>query len=375
MSNPNKLDLPAFADTTFPTLLDGNFSNYKLQKEGNAQVVVEKYAIKKDLYVPFFLGAIGSGSRQRPDSVLIKEDGFTDIGGGFATFLRHFARIPDPWFDYEQKSVLFFFQRFQGTPVGINYDYGCGQLPVGFNECGFLTGYARRNVTIQAKATRYYLTQQTLESYINNDFILPNSGASWRYSHLYPDAELENTFTTITQFGKPSSLPSYLFVNQPRVKTIKTNTNEMVMDVDSIKKWHGNIYELTRYTSQIQPNYAGFVDELTFQMEYRFEADVTESQRDNTVVIFASNSGVGVAQTSPETFFNLSEFSNPEEDQQETLFASVTQGGLKVKSVTTLGGTSTLSVQDFPTISVGQIVSTWNNTNNVVQLTVFIGNE
>lgn len=374
MSNPNKLDLPTGIESIFPKLIDENFSTYQLQKEGNAQVFVQKYVIKKDSYIPYFPTPIGSFSEVHTQALLIKEDSFTDIGGGYATFLRHYARIPDSWFDYEPKSVLYYFRNNVGGAVGINYDYGCGQLPVGFNGCGVI-GFSRRNVTVLAKATRYYITQDVLESYVNNDFILPQSGGGWKYSHLYPDAQAENTYTTINQFGKNYSVPSYLFVNQPRVKTVPTDSNEIALEIDDIKKWQGNIYEITRYTSQIQPNFSPEVDELTFQMEYRFESDVTQDKRFATTVFMSSLTTSETVSDPPSgEFQNLIDVSNPEDGLTETFFISV-GGGLIVKSVTTSGGTSTLDVSEFSGFSVGSISSTWNNSNALVQMTVFIGNE
>lgn len=374
MSNPNKLDLPTGIESIFPKLIDENFSTYQLQKEGNAQVFVQKYVIKKDSYIPYFPTAIGSFSEVHTQALLIKEDSFTDIGGGYATFLRHYARIPDSWFDYEQKSVLYYFRNISGGDVGINYDYGCGLLPVGFNGCGII-GFSRRNITVQAKATRYYITQDVLESYVANDFILPQSGGSWKYSHLYPDAQAENTYTTINQFGKNYSVPSVLFVNEPRIRTSPTNQNEIGVAIDDIKRWQGNIYEITRYTSQIQPNFSPEVDELTFQMEYRFESDVTQNQISATTVYMSSvTAGATITDPPSGEFQNLIDVSNPEDDLTEQFIITV-QGGLKVKSVTTLGGTSTLDVSALSGFSVGTIYSTWNNSNPVVQLTVFIGNE
>ena len=373
MSNPNKLDLPTGIESIFPKLIDANFSTYQLQKEGNAQVFVEKYVIKKDSYIPYFPAPIGSFSQVHTEALLIKEDSFTDIGGGYATFLRHYARIPDSWFDYEQKNVLYYFRNVRGGDVGINYDYPAGLLPVGFQGVGII-GASRRTINIIAKATRYYITQTVLESYINNDFILPESGESWRYSHLYPDAERENTYTTINQFGKNYSVPSVLFVNEPRRRTSPTNPNEIAVAIDDIKKWQGNIYEVTRYTSQIQPEFSPEVDELTFQMEYRFESDVTQSQINSTTVNLSSTTGENIFNPPANLFQNLSNFSNPEDDISETLFVTV-GGGLVVKSVTTEGGTSTLNVSSVSGFSFGSIVSTWNNLNPLVKISVFIGNE
>ena len=131
--NPNILDLPkVYTDfSLWPVLIDPDHSTYQLQTQGNSQVYVEKYIILKKNYRPFLAAELGSQTTRRMGCVLIKEDSFTDIGGGYASFLRHYARIPDSWFDYENKNVLFYFNggSLAFTPkVGINYDYGCSSI-------------------------------------------------------------------------------------------------------------------------------------------------------------------------------------------------------------------------------------------------------
>lgn len=79
-------------------LLDADARFYQAQPQGNAYVYVEKYATLKDNFSPL---TIGTRSSTR-DGYLVKETNYTDIGGGLATFERHFAVLPTEWHTYEQ---------------------------------------------------------------------------------------------------------------------------------------------------------------------------------------------------------------------------------------------------------------------------------
>ena len=85
-----------------PIFLDRDFAVYEIQPEGESLVYVEKLAIKKEQYVPL---PLGNSTINPARGRLIKEDSFTDIGGGYMTFHRHFAVRPKPWFTYEPKQV------------------------------------------------------------------------------------------------------------------------------------------------------------------------------------------------------------------------------------------------------------------------------
>ena len=85
-------------------ILDPSFSFYQAQKEGDAQVHVQKVLVGKAAYTPL---PIGSPMPIRPGLSLIKEDNYTDIGGGYATIHRHYAKRPLDWFDYEQLKPIF----------------------------------------------------------------------------------------------------------------------------------------------------------------------------------------------------------------------------------------------------------------------------
>lgn len=234
-------DLPTGYDDTVPDRLDENFRTYFLQEKGNAIVNVEKWSVNKKDYIPSTLGI----SRGRPhlNQYLIKEDSFTDIGGGRMTFLKHYAQIPEPWFDYEQKTTKY----FQGNVVsGINYDSKYGKY--GFPH----RAYAVRNVPFLAKATRYYVTKTTMDFYLFGRYTLgepffgePSSERNW----LYPNALSDNTYLTNLSTGY--EYPEKLFVNAPRVSLSSSSTTPVAIAPDKITLWKPNIYEITRYEANI----------------------------------------------------------------------------------------------------------------------------
>ena len=348
-----KEDLTLAQKNELPTAVDLDFSTYQLQQQGNSQVYVEKYLVPKDSYAPFRFAKYGSTKRSRTNCILIKEDGFTDIGGGYATFLRHYARVPDNWFDYEMKSILFYFASYDPI-VGINYDYGCGTAPYGFSHCGFTRGFYRSNITLNTKATRYYLTKTVLDSYFNNQYILPASGASWAFNPVYPVASNENDYTTTAIYGESREVPSRLILNEPRIKTLISDETEMVVATDSIKRWYGEIYELTRYTSQLQPNFATEVSVLTVQVSYSFGSDVTQAEIDSAQITIGSNSSVEA-----ETLVTVATQTNPIETF-ETQFALVISSGLYATGITTRGGVSEYNEND------ATVSTKWNGLNETI---------
>lgn len=247
----------------FGTLLDKDFSFYQLQDEGDAFVYVEKYLVKKDIYTP---RPLGYTRQDRPNCFLIKEVNFDDVGGGFATIQRHFARRPNSWFDYEKQDALLYdstggyrvYRVIDGQlrivtdyvrAIGVNYDYGGGVNPVGFAHWGRNIGFYRRTMTFLCKAERYYLTLDELVEYESNDF--KRSGKEWRYSSLYPDGLIDNTFTEISDGdGGTITFPDFIFFNEPRWSTEFEKVAGAIV-CDKIAKWHGNLYEITRYTSPL----------------------------------------------------------------------------------------------------------------------------
>lgn len=231
-------DLTKRYDDFSAELLDEDFGFYELQPNGNAYVYVEKFVIKKDKYVRT---NVGSTKRSRPNCRLIKEDSFTDIGGGYFTFLRHYARRPDPWFDFQQKSALLY-NNTTNTRRGINYDYFFDKLPYGFDAT---FGAFRRDFTFNAKATRYYIDRLQLDSYVSTSF--DPFGFGWEYNPVYPDGIDDNLIIPFDGYDYPAKL----FVHQPRAKVFLDDDTEAVIAPDIIKHWAGDYYEVTRFTSSI----------------------------------------------------------------------------------------------------------------------------
>lgn len=246
-------------------LIDESYSFYELQKEGDARVHAEKYLVGKASYSPL---PIGTPMKRRPNYFLFKEENYTDIGGGYATVVRHFAKKPSNWFDYEEVECLLYdgsstrfltvtpegYLRFATTTSrrGVNYDF-VGSAP-SLRSFGF-SSRARRQMVFLCKATRYYLTLTELEEYVNNDF-KANSGLNWfngsLYGSVYPDGVGDNTFTTVSDGeGGTYEEPNFLFVNEPRWRIAEGDRTEGAIAPDSIKKWNGNIYEITRYTASL----------------------------------------------------------------------------------------------------------------------------
>lgn len=229
-------DLPLRYDDTSADRIDANFRTYFLQEKGNSIVNVEKWSVRKKDYSPSLLGK----ARGRPhlNQYLIKEDSFTDIGGGRMTFLRHYAQLPEPWFDYEQKSVRY----FQGyTFSGIGYDSKYGRYGFPYSS------YAERNVPFVAKATRYYVTKLTMDFFITGRYTLgsPFSNENW----LYPDGLADKSLLTNSSTGY--KYPARLFVNTPRVSLGSGDSTPVVIAPDRITLWKPNIYEITRYEASI----------------------------------------------------------------------------------------------------------------------------
>lgn len=229
-------DLPSSYDDTIADRLDANFRTYFLQEKGNAVVNVEKFSVRKKDYIPSTLGR----ARGRPhlNQYLIKEDSYTDIGGGRITFLRHYAQIPEPWFDYEQKSVKYY-QGFTFSGVGYDSKYGRYGFPY--------SAYAERNVPFVTKATRYYVTKLTMDTYLSTRYTL--SGQFSTGNWLYPDGFSDNLYLTNNSTGY--KYPARLFVNAPRVSIGSGDATPVAIAPDKITLWKPNIYEITRYEASI----------------------------------------------------------------------------------------------------------------------------
>ena len=111
--------MPAIAgDGNEPLLLDANAGFFEAQKRGEAYVYVERYAIKKTAYQPL---PIGTPSDIRSDAYLVKETNYRDVGGGFVTFDRQFAVVPNSWFDYQQIGVSVGISLHAVTALSVNF--------------------------------------------------------------------------------------------------------------------------------------------------------------------------------------------------------------------------------------------------------------
>mgnify|MGYP003331757412 CR=1 FL=1 len=164
----NILDLPIeAADGEVPLLLDANAGFYEAREKGNAYVYVEKYAINKNNYIPL---KIGTANEQRPKTYLVKETNYTDIGGGFISFERHYAVVPDSWFDYQVVSYKVvkntIAQSIFGQDdviIGSETLINDAESTISGNEYVFRVDLNTQN-TVLAKAIRKYYLEKDLSS-------------------------------------------------------------------------------------------------------------------------------------------------------------------------------------------------------------------
>ena len=226
-----------------PQLLDANFRTYYIQENGDAQVFVQKWVVKKD----GFLANRGTlGSRlANTNQFLIKIDSYSDIGGNRVTFLRHYAQLPKTWYSFEEKSVLVYHSTGK---MGINFDSRWGKFGYG------TYAYAKRNVNYLARATRYYVPTKYLNTYINSS---PKYAYSENFSgqnFLRPDMQDDNTIISVSINGEERGIPARLLVNAPIGKADTTDTTLYAIAPDRIRLWQQCIYEITRYTASIAIN-------------------------------------------------------------------------------------------------------------------------
>lgn len=363
-------------DLGYPIIADPNHSNYELQENGNSNVIVQKVIVRKDKYIPFFVNKLGSGlSGATPNYMLIKEDSFTNIGGGLATVLRHYAKIPDSWFDYDTVDVLYYFGRYSST-IGINYDNGCRSQPVGFRSCGFLSGFHRRTMSVIAKATRYYVDEDTLDKYYDNNYILPNNGVreQWTYNDpTFPHAIFDNTYIdNFTLRGVFQRLPTHLFVSEPRAKVFTDNATDAVLAPDRIVVWQKGIYEITRFTGRI--NYTipeASATGVAIYFSYRFDDTITEDQYDQIQININT-----AQQQSYEDIEQVTQFVWAFSENPQILIAN---GSIEaITSIANVGITNFITTgavsTTFNRADSGNFLSViWDNSSPVVNVQVAIG--
>jgi len=196
MSKQPTYDLPpASANGTQALLLDANAGNYSVLPNGKGIVHIEKYVIRK----PFVnRQEIGTPSSVRPETFLVKETDYTDVGGGWFEFERHYANIPDPWFDFQVISVT-------TAWVGklLSADYVVNPLR---------SGGSQRNFSTLAKVTREYYLEDDIPT--NLDLTAPR------------------------------------FIETSGFTTTVTFTNIKLRE-DDVNLYLGKIYEVARFTGTV----------------------------------------------------------------------------------------------------------------------------
>ena len=293
-------------------VIDANHSTYYLQDQGEARVKTQKLLVEKKYYKPSTLGTtLGRANR---DEILIKEDNFRDVGGGYATFIRHYAKIPKPWFSFEEKSALVY---EGGQMIGINYDSFYGEKNA-FGNTGFnYKGATRRNINFLAKATRYYVTKTTMDFYqlarysLQGDFvgqgttestfqviqylgvtiIIEIKGKGFEGSFLRPNmlgiGKGDNEF--LIDATTKQDYPKRLYINAPLGTIQRGDNSECVIAPDRIRLWQAGIYEITRYTSSINLS-SSDEERIAIQVYYKFDSDqnfTTDEISNLNVTLFA----------------------------------------------------------------------------------------
>jgi hypothetical protein len=326
-----------------PSLIDRNHSTYYLQDQGNAIVQVEKYLVEKKYHSPSTLGT--SRGRGNPNQYLIKEDSFTDIGGGYATFLRHYAQLPEPWYDFEEKTALVY---EAGNSMGLNYDSFFGNASFGNYSYG-QSGATRRNTTYLAKATRYYVTKPLIDIFQVAGYTLSGSFAgsgslstkttitnlggvilvfyargNFTGSFLRPNMLDDNIFLINNSTLKP--YPARLYLNAPMGTIQKDDSRVMVVAPDRIRLWQPNIYEITRYTSSINLIETDESERIPLQIFYAIlgEQNLTQEEFDGLQVEFFDN-GIPVSPLTLTLFKDL--VSDADKDSTHEIKVKVTSTG------------------------------------------------
>lgn len=151
MSDLINYDLPIeSADGEEPLLIDGNAGFYEAQPRGKSYVYIERYVQKKVFFTPLLEG---TESSIRPKTYLVKTTNYQDMGGGLVMFDRHYAQIPESWFDYQV--------------VAVSTAWVGGLLDALYYVNPNISGGFDRNTSILAKVTRNYYLESELPSILN----------------------------------------------------------------------------------------------------------------------------------------------------------------------------------------------------------------
>ena len=198
MSDLINYDLPVeSAEGEEPLLIDANAGFYETQPRGKSYVYIERYVQKKVFFTPL---PEGTESSIRPQTYLVKTTNYQEMGGGLVMFDRHYAQIPQSWFDYQVVAIS---TAWIGR-LGNNADYHVNP--------NFSGGF-QRNTSVLAKVTRKYYLEKDIPANIN--------------------LEAPNLF----QIGGFSAIVTF--------------TNVIVRE-DDVSIYLGNIYEVAEFRATVQ---------------------------------------------------------------------------------------------------------------------------
>lgn len=233
MSKQPTYDLPpASSNGSQPLLLDANAGNYSTLPNGGGIVFIERYAIRK----PFVRRqAINTTSNIRPETYLVKETNYTDVGGGWFEFERHYAEVPATWFEFRELSISGVSATtvtrqeipppLEGQDPLIQLTFTYRTIINSDNTDVRLPVFARRNnfqASVVAKATKTYFLESQIESVIIRQ----------------PQSQVSVSSISIIE-------------GQSEVDTSSIVVPEAVVAPDEINLHMGKIYERTRFTASL----------------------------------------------------------------------------------------------------------------------------
>lgn len=201
-------------------LLDANFRVYQPRDVSDGVVYIEKYLVRKGRFVRTKRTNEDQSlvaSLFHTNAFLIDETNFQDIGGGLQTFERHYATIPNTWYDFQEVSYR---TVYWGA---VNWRTRSG---------GGATWHSERSAL--AKATRYYFTLKDLPT----DVVPEDDNQATEYV---------NDFTKIYAFPPEGRLGLNWEDYTPDPANLKT----FAIAPDKVTRYMGDIYEFIRYTIEI----------------------------------------------------------------------------------------------------------------------------
>jgi hypothetical protein len=190
---------------------DSRFSVYRPRMESDGVVYVEKCVVRKSKYVPTEPLSVKS---DKNNAYLVKETNFQDIGGGLRQFERHYATLPDDWFDFERVSYR---ALWWGA---INYRSTVGRG----------SSWDKTRVTL-AKANRKYLLKDDVPT------VPVPEGDNVGQTYV-DDFDFIYTIAPESRLGRNWDAGG-------------TNGTTIAIAPDRVVPYLGQIYEFTRYTMTI----------------------------------------------------------------------------------------------------------------------------